>query len=57
MPADKIKEIIRDLSDVKIDAIVGSHPNIEGHYFFRGTLIMLSLGTFLTPMHIHIYVS
>lgn len=55
MPADKIKEIIRDLSDVKIDAIVGSHPNIEGHYFFRGTLIMLSLGTFLTPMHIHIY--
>ena len=55
--AHDTKDIVKDLADAKVDILVGSHPHVEGHYFYRGILVVFSLGNFLTPMHVRVYVS
>jgi len=54
-PTYQIKNIVMKLTKVKIDLLVGCHPYVESHYFYRNTLVVFSLGNFLTPMHVQIH--
>nr|XP_012566348.2 uncharacterized protein LOC105850417 [Hydra vulgaris] len=53
MKVAEVKELVQNLSSIKIDALVGCHPLIQNHYFYENMLVFFNLGNLLTPMHVH----